>query len=128
LAGRNISKSTVTATEAKPQTAHSHLCVFRSQNNLAVASIEVVGTPAGFAPEMTIDYMIATHRKGASRIHRVIGVGEAALFFTFDDAGVSRLDASKRSYGQTRTVIFTTDAKVPSRKFIAVATLVLSRM
>jgi hypothetical protein len=44
------------------------------------------------------------------------------------DVGVARLDASKRSYGQTRTVIFTAEDTVPGRKFIDVVELVLSRI
>jgi hypothetical protein len=127
LVGGDVSRAIVTEIESKPPTARSRLCAYRGQNDLSVGSIEVVETVEGFSPKMAIDYLIKSHRPGKSKMHRVTGVGEAAVFFTYD-VGVSRLDASKRSYGQTRTVIFTAETTVPGRKFIDVVKLVLSRI
>jgi len=127
LIGGDISTTTVIATEKHP-TAHSHLCVYTGPGDISLGSILVMGTVSGFTPRMTIDRLIKAQGEGKRKMREMTGVGEAAVFFTYEKVGVARLNASKRSHRQTRTVSFTTNATVPERTFIDLVKLVLSRI
>jgi hypothetical protein len=76
-----------------------------------------------FMPKDMID---AAAKLPHLKIQRVKGVGSAAVFQVTTSGGV--IAASKRSHGQTRSVIFSAPRIVPERKFAEVARLVISRI
>ena len=118
----------VTATEDKPETTSvdtSYLCEYGSNGKNPFA-LDVSGSNKqdGFTPKAAID---AIAKAARAETHSVTGIGVAAVFYT-DANGSSVLAASKQSYGQLRTVIFSAPAVVPEQKLIEVERLVIDRI
>jgi hypothetical protein len=64
---------------------------------------------------------------GDGPTHRVLGVGEAAVFYSLPDK-ISVLAAAKQSRGKLRTVVFAAPPIVPRQKVVDVERLVLDRI
>lgn len=127
LLGGGASKTKVTAKEAKPPTAHTHMCEYGSRGKNAFALLVDGVAQKGLTPKAEIDAIVKSHRHDKTKIRNVTGVGEVASFLTFKD-GVSELVGSKRSYGQVRLVILNAPKVVPERKFVDVGKLVIGRI
>lgn len=127
LLGGGASQTKLAAIEDKPDRSGgypSYTCEYGSNGKYPFA-LDVMGIKqTGFTPQVAID---AIAKASNVKTHSTTGVGAAGVFYTTKD-GYSVLAASKRSHGQTRSVIFSAPGVVPEQNFIDVVRVVIDRI
>lgn len=122
LLGGASSRTAITAT---PKISDGdHECIYGTKTAKPFALIVTTSSTRTFTPQKSIN---AIANAANVKTRRVPGIGSAAVFY-ITDGGIGLIAAGKKSYGQTRTVIFSAPKVVPGRKFAEVARLVISRI
>jgi hypothetical protein len=127
LLGGAASQTKVEAVEDKPDTSDgypSYTCEYGSNGKYPFALIAMGIKQDGFTPQVAVDAMAKSSKVAT---HKVTGVGTAGVFYTATD-GYSVIAVSKRSHGETRSIIFSAPAVVPEQKFIDVVRVAIDRV